>query len=179
MEKLFRTLKKVTNIPKPVYIQYETRIKEFNYDNNVKLVVTYQPRDIQLLKSGCHSEVKFQVFLNDKEKFIKYIRNDNLDQNVDKTNDDFFNDIDVQGYFKSIVENIVPLVGSKNLYKDYQRLGTANGWKDTPEIILKAREIRENTPYFVEYCEGRQIGRCWSETINHTFKYIYDVDSSD
>ena len=176
MDKLFRKFKKVSNPPKPIY--YEPITKEV-IDGNKKLIIKFQPKDHTFKSSWVgDSSVTFQVFLNDKLKFTKSINDKSL-ETVNKLNDDFLELEIVKGYLESIKKNILPLVDSPDLYKDYQRLGTANGWKETPQIIIEADKIRKSTPYFVEFSEGREIGRCWNETISHTFKYIYDVDSSD
>lgn len=179
MDKLFRKFKKVSNPPKPKH--FDEVIKEF-IDGDKKIVATFYPMDDDFEKlvqyHVNHSWVKLEVFYKDKSKFIRTIENENL-RNIDKFTEDFLEDPDVKGYLNSIKENILPLLKEHYDFENYVNLGTANGWKETPEIILKARQIRETTPYFVELSEGSSIGRCWTKTINHTFKYIYDVDSSD
>jgi hypothetical protein len=177
MDKLFRKFKKVSNPPKPIH--YEPIIKEI-VEGNKKLEITFQPFDDKF-KGGYYigrTYVNFKVFLGDKLKFTKLINDISLDT-VNKLNDDFLELEIVKGYLESIKKNILPLIDSPDLWKNYQDFGTANGWKETPQYIKDCEEIRKNTPYFVEFVEGEQIGRCWSRTINHTFKYKYDVDSSD
>lgn len=57
--------------------------------------------------------------------------------------------------------------------EDYEDLGYANGWDDTPEIIKTANKDPEAKWY------GVTIGRCLTQYFCDKYKITYTVDSSD
>lgn len=57
--------------------------------------------------------------------------------------------------------------------EDYQHLGCANGWTETPEIVKKAQEDQEASWY------SATIGRCYTQYFCDKYKITYTVDSSD
>ena len=57
--------------------------------------------------------------------------------------------------------------------EDYQHLGCANGWTETPEIVKKAQEDPEAEWY------SATIGRCYTQYFCDKYKITYTVDSSD
>ena len=57
--------------------------------------------------------------------------------------------------------------------EDYQYLGCANGWTETPEIVKKAQEDPEAEWY------SATIGRCYTQYFCDKYKITYTVDSSD
>lgn len=57
--------------------------------------------------------------------------------------------------------------------EDYQHLGCANGWTETPEIVKKAQEDPEAKWY------SATIGRCYTQYFCDKYKITYTVDSSD
>lgn len=57
--------------------------------------------------------------------------------------------------------------------EDYQHLGCANGWTETPEIVKKAQEDPEASWY------SATIGRCYTQYFCDKYKITYTVDSSD
>lgn len=60
-----------------------------------------------------------------------------------------------------------------NKNEQYQNLGYANGWHETPDIVKCAHEDPDS---FEVSCT---VGRCLTEYTNHKYKYYYLVDSSD
>ena len=57
--------------------------------------------------------------------------------------------------------------------EDYQHLGCANGWTETPEIVKRAQEDPEAKWY------SATIGRCYTQYFCDKYKITYTVDSSD
>ena len=57
--------------------------------------------------------------------------------------------------------------------EDYQHLGCANGWTETPEIVKKAQEDPEAEWY------SATIGRCYTQYFCDKYKITHTVDSSD
>ena len=176
-EKLFRKFKKVTNLMKNAPKRLNPISKHFEFENNVTIDVEFTPvsNPDYLVKPN----VMFTVKKDGKKKFLYVYSEQEHLLKVNRETEEFFDLKDVQGFLNAIKENIIPLIVNPS-NEGYQNLGIANGWKETPEIIQKINKIRDSKPlYFLEYVETENIGRCWNRFINHTFKYIYEVDSSD
>ncbi len=177
--KNFRTLTKVTNLPKVVIPTYNNVVNEKNYSNGNRLVITFFPKH-----NGKQNFVTLQVF--DSANDMHFHKNIHVDdapelENVDKQNNDFM-DIDfIKKTIASCEENICSL-DFKNLNtENIVNYGCANGWgkdKDTP-LLDKYSEDRKNMPWLCVYCWESSLGRCWHKYTNYTYGYCYDVDSSD
>ena len=56
--------------------------------------------------------------------------------------------------------------------KKVKSVGTANGWSETPEVVVKCRELGHSTV-------GKTVGRCLTRYTCHKCGYTYKVDSGD
>lgn len=174
----FRTLKKVTNLHKVVIPTYEPQKFMHYYDNGNTMLVTYYPKH-----NGKDNLITLQVWDKHKNKrFHKNITSYNFPEIVDlpKDNADFISTDFVLKCIYSCENNICSL-DFDNLNKDIIDYGCANGWPkdyETP-LITKYRNDSEDKPWLCVYIYEISRGRCWTETVNYTYGYKFNCDSSD
>ena len=80
-----------------------------------------------------------------------------------------------------VIETLEPVITkleTENVYVDDDKQEYVAFCIETTGFSIKRNKIIEIEAVRIN-SKGREIGRCWHETICHTFKYIYDVDSSD
>lgn len=174
----YRTLTKVTNLPKVVIPTYDERKFMHHYDNGNSMLVTYYPKH-----NGKNSFITLQVWDSKQEKhFHKNITSYIYPEiaNLPKDNDDFINDDFVLKCIASCEQNICSL-DFANLNKDIVNYGCANGWGENREVPLidKYYEDRKTMPWLCAYEWECSLGRCWTEYVNYTYGYKYNCDSSD
>lgn len=174
----FRTLKKVSNLPKVVIPTYEPRKYMHHYGNGNSMLVTYYPKH-----NGRDNLITLQVWdKNQKKHFHKNITSYNFPEIVDlpKDNDEFISTEFVLNCIYSCETNVCSL-DFDNLNKDIVNYGCANGWPDnypTP-LIDKYKEDSKKMPWLCVYSYEVSKGRCWTEYVNYTYGYRWNADSSD
>ena len=146
-------MKKITKFNKVDIPTYEPRKFMYHYDNGNSMLVTYYPKH-----NSNNNLITLQVWDKNKVKqFHKNIKSHDFPEivNLPKDNDDFISSEFVLKCIHSCENNICSL-DFNNLNKDI---------KSKPWLCVYLYEI--------------SLGFCLTETVNYTYGYKFNCDSSD
>ena len=171
-------MKKITKFNKVDIPTYEPRKFMYHYDNGNSMLVTYYPKH-----NSNNNLITLQVWDKNKVKqFHKNIKTHDFPEivNLPKDNDDFISSEFVLKCIHSCENNICSL-DFNNLNKDIVDYGCINGWPDgfDATLIKQYNKDIDSKHWLCVYLYEISLGFCLTETVNYTYGYKFNCDSSD